>query len=219
MTVLAKPTPWGNGAVAVDIFMLLSGFLMAYHWELRKDRFRSFSSQTIDFWIRRFFRITPVYWTLLIVAYLFHESLFAMRGQIRQAIPPPWADDAGASLLQIPALDAQLILAHFTFLFGLIPEYVGTNMLPDWSIALEMQFYLAFPVLILAIGRFGAVSFVIGSVAFAEITGSLFGLYLEEGLLGRFPQPSMLLFKINIFAGGMAVAYLCVHKETIARAK
>jgi len=66
MTVLAKPTPWGNGAVAVDIFMLLSGFLMAYHWELRKDRFTSFFSQTIDFWIRRFFRITPVYWTLLI---------------------------------------------------------------------------------------------------------------------------------------------------------
>jgi len=42
MASIGKDVIWGSPALAVDGFMLLSGFLMAYHWVLREDSFQSF---------------------------------------------------------------------------------------------------------------------------------------------------------------------------------
>ena len=44
-------------------------------------------------------------------------------------------------------------------------------------------------------------------IAIAIATNNLFGLYLRDGLLGNFPQPTLILFKINVFVAGMAVAF------------
>lgn len=215
MSCIAKSPPWGTGAIAVDIFMLLSGFLMAYHWKLRKGQFESFRSQLIDFYIRRFFRIAPLYYLLLTVALLGHDYFFEMRGYIKDVVPPPWSNEVVESLSSVPELDVFNVLAHYTFLFGLIPDYLGTNILPDWSITLEMQFYLFFPLLMLIISRFGPFSVVLSIIVVTFLTNKLVGLYLSPGALGNFPQPSLILFKINIFAAGISIAFININKNSV----
>jgi len=93
------------------------------------------------------------------------------------------------------------IISHITFLFGLSPEFARSTWLPDWSISLEMQFYLLFPFLAL-LGRS------IGWLTVAGITcaACLLGDYLFSSFLHQFTLPSILLLKISIFMGGMLIA-------------
>jgi len=42
MASIGKDVIWGSLGLAVDGFMLLSGFLTTYHWVRREDRFQSF---------------------------------------------------------------------------------------------------------------------------------------------------------------------------------
>jgi peptidoglycan/LPS O-acetylase OafA/YrhL len=104
----------------------------------------------------------------------------------------------------VPAANDQLglhIISHITFLFGLFPEFARSTSLPDWSISLEMQFYLLFPFLTL-LGRG------IGWLTAAGIVcaACLLGDYLFSSFLHQFTLPSILLLKINIFMGGMLIA-------------
>jgi peptidoglycan/LPS O-acetylase OafA/YrhL len=48
--------------MAVEGFMILSGFLMAYNYFTRSDKEQYNKNSTIKaFWMRRFFRLYPVY--------------------------------------------------------------------------------------------------------------------------------------------------------------
>lgn len=60
-----------SAGLAVDLSMMLSGFLMAHHFLLRRQREPWTDPDTwTTFWIRRLFRIAPVYYLLLVVALL-----------------------------------------------------------------------------------------------------------------------------------------------------
>jgi len=62
--------------MAVDVFMIMSGFLMTQHYFLRQDREPWESPRTwMKFWVRRFFRIAPLYYAVLIPAVLWHSFL------------------------------------------------------------------------------------------------------------------------------------------------
>ena len=216
MACIGKSTPWGSGATAVDIFMLLSGFLMAYHWHLRKDRFVEFKYQSVDFYIRRFFRIAPLYYVLLAVAFLGQDYLFEMRDYIKAVVPPPWViDTKGVTNIPHESVNVSNVVVHYLFLFGFIPKYASSNMLPDWSLGLEMQFYVIFPFIMLFISRFGALSVVLALIVVSFVTNNVFGLYLSSGILGNFPQPSLILFKINVFAAGISIALISLNKNNI----
>ena len=78
MASIGKDVLWGSPAIAMDGFMLLSGFLMAYHWILRKDKFKTIWLQTKDFYTGRFFRIAPLYYLLFTIGYIFQDSLFSI---------------------------------------------------------------------------------------------------------------------------------------------
>jgi len=210
---IGKLAPWGSPAIAVDIFMLLSGFLMAFHWEIRKKRFATVREQSIDFYIRRFFRIAPLYYVLLILAYVGQSHYMQIEEYLKSIAPPPWADSTMTKTASY-AIDLPNVLSHVTFLFGLIPKFASNTILPDWSIGLEMQFYMLFPLLILALARFGAFSVSAISLVAVIVTSNLIGLYLHPGILGNFPQPSMILFKLNIFAAGMCLALFYLNRGT-----
>lgn len=205
-----KTPPWGSPAIAVDVFMLLSGFLMAFHWQLRRTRFLSVRAQTYDFYVRRFFRIAPLYYVLLIIAFAGQSYYMHTAEYLRTVAPPPWAGAAEKTASY--AIDAPNVISHFSFLFGLFPKFSSNNVLPDWSIGLEMQFYVLFPLLILAVFRFGALSIAITSMVLVLMTNKVFGLYREPGLLGNYPQPSMILFKLNIFVAGMCMALFYINR-------
>ena len=181
-------------SLAVDIFILLSGFLMLHQATAREIHEPFDRPQTwLIFWLRRFFRLAPLYYTMLVVAVLCEQYQNGFDGSFHYISWEP-----------VPAANDQLglhIISHITFLFGLFPEFARSTSLPDWSISLEMQFYLLFPFLTL-LGRG------IGWLTAAGIVcaACLLGDYLFSSFLHQFTLPSILLLKINIFMGGMLIA-------------
>jgi peptidoglycan/LPS O-acetylase OafA/YrhL len=92
-------------------------------------------------------------------------------------------------------------LTHLTFIFGLIPQYAYRTALPDWSIGLEMQFYVALPFLMIIIGRIGWLKGIVIIVILSVLTA------LAVHRLGvRFPMPTFLPMKMHVFAAGMLLA-------------
>lgn len=187
----------GQPDLGVDLFILLSGFLMVFQANLRSAREDWSDRWTwIGFWIRRFFRIAPLYYILLVAALLAGSAIYNARVDIDMAL--------GKSLQASSRYeDSSLtnILLHVTFLFGLIPQYAFRTPLPDWSIGLEMQFYAVFPVIYLLARRFGWPVAMIGLAAVGAIVAT--------GLAAAnidFPMPAFLALKIHVFAAGMLIA-------------
>ena len=195
--------------LAVDLFMVMSGFLMCWHWNSELNmgsasQNQAFWRQTRRFYIRRFFRIAPVYYLLLTLAFVFQNVLFAQQRDVLTAMAPDmlaiFHHNADSNLTFLN------FVSHYSFIFGLFPEYSSSNMLPDWSISLEMQFYLLFPVIMLVLPRLGIVCLAVLSLAVGILSRKLFGSYLVPGLFAYFPQPSMLAFKLGFFVAGIFMA-------------
>lgn len=218
MASIGREVFWGSPALAVDGFMILSGFLMAYHWARREKKFSTFWAQTKDFYLRRFFRIAPLYYLLVSIEFLWQEELFYVKSTVNKIITPAWAGIVVNFDKPVArTIDFANIFSHYSFAFGLIPKYANSNLIPDWSISLEMQFYLIFPFIVLLITSMGSFSVTFISLLAAITTNKFFGLYLDKGILWNFPQPSFLLFKINFFLAGMALAYAYLSKDAKRR--
>ncbi|TCS05352.1 acyltransferase [Rhizobium sp. BK418] len=187
----------GDPDLGVDLFIMLSGFLMVFHYQRRRDREPWEASSTwITFWVRRFFRIAPLYYVMLVAALTLGPMLYDARMAIDgfNGVRPQLAERY---------LDSSLAnyLAHLTFLFGFSPHFAYRTALPDWSIGLEMQFYAALPFIVIVIGRIGWLK---GIVAVTAI-----GLVIASGLnrIGiNFPMPTFLPLKMHVFAAGMLLA-------------
>ncbi|MDH0865357.1 acyltransferase [Mitsuaria sp. GD03876] len=187
---------WGD--MAVDLFMMISGFLMAHHFLDRRAREPWEAASTWRaFWLRRWFRIAPAYYLLLAVAL----ALGPWLGEHRELIARHFPDTATA-----PAryLDGSLanVAAHVSFVFGLLPDYAFRTPLPDWSIGLEMQFYALFPFLMLAIGARLSPARLAAVVAAAFAAG-----WALRGYGARFEMPAFLPLKLPVFLIGVAFAY------------
>ncbi|MCA1440881.1 acyltransferase [Ensifer sp. IC4062] len=197
LPVLSEPD------LGVDLFIMLSGFLMVFHYQLRAAKEPwELTSTWRSFWIRRFLRIAPLYYVLLAVAFALGAWLFESRmvidaflGRTPQS-PQRYLDNGLTNGLM-----------HASFLFGLSPDYAYRTPLPDWSIGLEMQFYAAFPFIMLLLKKGGWLkgAFFTGIIALAIVsTSSLLGVH--------FPMPAFLPLKMHIFLCGMLLA-LALHAE------
>ncbi len=199
----------GLHALAVDLFMVLSGFLMFRSWSRGLLSERAFFDRAVQFYKARFFRIAPLYYLLLLVCYIFLPSLTAMYDFIQKTMPPPWAQglsdynpSAGWNFDSI-----RWLYLHATFTFGLVPGMEASTPLPDWSLSLEMQFYFVFPVLFWLMLR-TPLLLLSTLVAGAAIVAPLFfGNYLTPGAVAHFGQPSLLPYRLNAFFAGMLIAY------------
>ncbi len=189
------PSLLGTPGLAVDIFIIISGFLMSYHYGEVGDRNSWKSLQTWRvFYIRRFFRIAPLYYFLLIPGFSLHQYLYSWRQFTETIFPLPWATHYS----NVGALN---ILLHVSFLFGLFPQYSSSTVLPDWSIGLEMQFYVVFPFIMLLFKRF---SYFWISLLLCSISVFSNKLLYAHGAV--FPQPSFLLLKLDLFIMGILLA-------------
>lgn len=191
LPVIAQPD------LGVDLFIMLSGFLMVLQYQLRRDfedwnRFGTW----VAFWTRRFFRIAPLFYVALVVALLLGPMVYSDRVAI---------DTFLDRNLQQPEryLDASFsnVLLHLTFIFGLLPSHAFRTPLPDWSLGLEMQFYAVFPFLMLMTRKidwlWAALLIVCTSITIALVTR-------YAGV--NFPMPSFLPLKMHLFLCGMLIA-------------
>jgi len=192
--------------IGVDLFILLSGYLMAKNYIERQQKEPWQSASTMKkFWTRRFFRIAPLYYLLLIIALMYGPWF----GEMRDTIAHFYSGTATESSRYTDQSLAN-ILTHFSFLFGLLPAYGFNTVLPDWSIGLEMQFYLLFPFIMLVTMRCGYAASLIGIMALCCI-----GRYLLADYYQAFSMPSMILIKLNIFISGMLLAEAVRRKSLL----
>lgn len=113
------------GGLGVNLFLVLSGFCLFYPL-LRKQRLRAVQVDVRDFARRRVRRILPPYIaTLAISAFV----VLALGGTVTLAD----------------------ILSHLTLTHNLAPATVVSLNGPLWTLALEAQLYLLFPVLVWAV--------------------------------------------------------------------
>ncbi len=127
-----------GGFVGVDIFFVISGYLITGHIneEIRQDRFR-----LADFYQRRILRIMPALMamilTVMITGYVF-------------LVPLEYADlsrSAGAALLSVSNILFWNDAGYFTDEAALKP------LLHTWSLGVEEQFYIVIPLLMLVLAR------------------------------------------------------------------
>jgi peptidoglycan/LPS O-acetylase OafA/YrhL len=185
--------------IAVDLFMLISGFLMAANaasrWGIEP---LTDPTARYRFWLRRYFRLAPAYYLSLLLAVVTGSGF--LRGyQVLRACSL-WT---GNSVLDPSMVHYSLenILLHLTFTFGLYPTWSFSTFLPDWSLSLEMQYYLAFPFLHGLMSRYGPVrtSVVLSSASLAM------GAAVTR--FAPYPDPSLLLFKLPCFLSGMLIFF------------
>ena len=155
----------GMGWVGVDIFFVLSGFLITgILWET-KDRPHRWK----NFYVRRALRLFPLYyavWTfLLLYVFLTHR---------------PWQNSYFGFLLYFGN-----IAVHYTTSVGIFPvEHL-------WSLAVEEQFYLVWPFILWKIGRERtAMLFLAGIAAFSIALKLILVLAHVQGQWGYHLLPS-----------------------------
>ena len=106
--------PWiaSHGGLGVHLFFALSAFSLAW---ANPDAAR----RPGPYLVKRFFRIAPLYWLLIIPVLVFR----------------PWPGTAR-------------VLAEFGFAFNFIPAWAPGLVPAGWTIGVEMPFYLCLPLLL-----------------------------------------------------------------------
>src|SRR3979409_474403 len=145
----------GCGWVGVQLFFVLSGFLITSI--LLKDRGASLSAYLKRFYWRRSLRSFPLYYLYLLVilgAYLLLK------------IPPAFAN-------QWPYL--------FTYTYNvrhILPNYDGSQLLIHlWSLSVEEQFYLIWPLLVFVFAARRFKTLLIGIVVAVPLLRLLTSVY------------------------------------------
>jgi peptidoglycan/LPS O-acetylase OafA/YrhL len=140
------------GWIGVDLFFVISGLLIAGILLDTKNAAGFFSS----FYARRALRIFPLYYLLLLVAFLLIPALqggsWATSEFVRQSGSPIW-------YLLYQGNLREAIVGHE-------PAYV---LAPLWSLAIEEQFYLLFPLLVFTIPRTALRRMLFGLIIFAPL--------------------------------------------------
>jgi peptidoglycan/LPS O-acetylase OafA/YrhL len=184
---------------AVDVFIILSGFVITNLLVRGREGYRTFL-------LRRFFRIFPVYWIALLLSaaalpiaiYAFgHSPFHTGRDTVRVA----------NALSASKNLWAQLAV-HLPLLQGLAPS----SLVPDanigivgqaWSLSVEWQFYLIAPLVVWALLR-GWIWRVL-TIAAAAGVEAISPVILKDNT--AFIGPSL-----HWFAVGIASYFLWTHR-------
>jgi peptidoglycan/LPS O-acetylase OafA/YrhL len=192
------------GNVGVNLFLVLSGFCLA--WPFACNPGLRERTTIWGFWKRRFCRIAPAYYVSIVVVFAVLMGVVFMQGS--GMVPSAWE-----------------IVPHVLFVHNLSAEHVSTINSSYWSLALEFQLYLLFPLFLEAIHRwrFLPVVLVVLLVQCAyrlwlehelpmEVMGT-FGFVLPKAVFGR-----MLDFVLGmVTAHGVAGALESVERPWLQR--
>ena len=114
------PAVFRYGWVGVDLFFVLSGYLITGILLQEKGKAHYFR----NFYVKRLFRIAPLYYAFLVVAWFPLARIF------------PVSDDRGS------------LLVYATYLQNIVYGFGSRELGPTWSLCVEEHFYLVWPALI-----------------------------------------------------------------------
>jgi peptidoglycan/LPS O-acetylase OafA/YrhL len=176
--------PVSLGFSGVDLFFVLSGFSLYYAW-MRQEQ----QTQTVDikkYYWRRFWRIYPPY----IIAFLI------------PLMPVLWSNPISAVK---EAAWHILLLHNYSEIY-----FYGING-PLWSIAVEAQFYILFPIVVLLIKRWGLIPVVVGGISIGLLYRTGVYLYFDDLTYRQVPKPYLQGFwlaRIPNFLLGILLAFV-----------
>jgi len=168
------------GHFAVVVFIVLSGFSLAVSPARSGWRLGG----AARFARRRAWRILPPYWAALALSLVIAWTV----------IPQPGEDP--------PTLRSVLV-------YGLLVQDLFGAPSPNgafWSIAVEAQLYLAFPIMLLVLRRYGAAVLLGAVTAIVAAVGALAPHVPAVGLLMRLTPQFAALFAAGIVAAGVLAA-------------
>ena len=175
------------GWAGVDLFFVLSGFLIG---GILLGA-RSSSSYFGPFYLRRFFRIIPLYYTWI----LGYVLVVAVAGKILGNL------DATASQAPLSVARQFLFLGNYTF--GPYPAFAIAWLGPTWSLAVEEQFYLVSPLLV----RYLTTRILSIVLLSAVLAAPLIRLYVRSHMPGGYFFAYMLtVCRMDALALGMLTA-------------
>jgi len=127
---------FSNGPYGVSFFFVLSGFLITYLMLEEQELTSGFSIK--NFYVRRILRIWPVYYGLLVFTFIIYPKVKVFIGIADQN---PF--DIVHQMLFLANFDS--IRVNHLGLKSVAPMMVNIN----WSVSIEEQFYLVWPMLFL----------------------------------------------------------------------
>ena len=207
-----------NNPAAVDSFMLITGFLMMYHYTLRVPVASPNAKTTIiDFWLKRLFRLYPVYIFSIVVAFLLADDNYHWIGENYTYFTGNKANFTAPPLSGSSTAYFDLLL-HLTFLHGFFSGFNISLLGPAWSLSTEVQFYFLFPFIFLLFKipsprlTSRTLIFLIEAVLLSYLSLILLGDWGPSGLFLQLGAPSTVFHKLSYFMIGMAAALAVLQR-------
>ncbi len=137
---------FSGGYVGVDVFFVISGYLITtiILSELKEERF-----SIIRFYERRARRILPALFFVMIISFVFAWAWFL----------PKELKAFSKSLVAITLFSSNILFWRDSGYFAAPSEF--NPLLHTWSLSVEEQYYVIFPIALLALWRFGRKKIVI----------------------------------------------------------
>jgi peptidoglycan/LPS O-acetylase OafA/YrhL len=140
----------------VPLFFIISAFTLYLSLDSRAEE----EMWAIKFYLRRIFRIAPLFYLLLILVVL--DDLIHLKG----------------------SLSWQEVLANFSFTFNLVPEYAKSLFSDGWTVGVEMLFYLVLPLVFLTANSIPRAALLLLAVYWLSQGGRvLLGAVVGEGVM------------------------------------
>lgn len=192
----AKITWLAGGFVGVDVFYVLSGYLIT--GLLVQEIHTTGTFQFANFYARRLRRLLPALLLMLGVVCVLGRLLLAADGQDQQALA---------------ATSAALWLSNFHFAFANMDYFAPgaeTNLfLHTWSLGVEEQFYLVWPLLVvLAMGAWAGAKAQPGTTRLKHAFGVVFVLALALSLYWTWHAPRLAFYMMPSRAWQFALGAL-----------
>lgn len=127
-----------GGFLGVDVFFVISGFLISgiIHREVEEGRF-----SIVGFYERRFRRILPALLVVVLLTIFFSAFLYSY-GALK---------DIGRSLIGVATFTSNITFFLESGYFDTASEM--KPLIHTWSLAVEEQFYIAYPIFVLLVYR------------------------------------------------------------------
>jgi peptidoglycan/LPS O-acetylase OafA/YrhL len=195
-----------HGSTGVDIFFVLSGFLITTLLLREKEKYGSVSLK--GFYVRRAFRILPIYYIVLL---MYFPAIWLLRDATR------WHQ----LMCALPYL--------LTFTQEFLPKSAGSIFAHSWSLGYEEKFYLLWPLLVLMLHPFrrrnimillaiGALILFLPWMAARSygglFVGSALGIVLDRSCRNRL-QPYLLRIPSWVALGLVVAAYFLLFEQNL----
>ncbi|MBK8415435.1 MAG: acyltransferase [Bacteroidetes bacterium] len=128
-----KTDLFGNGNLGVNFFFVLSGFLITFLLIEEKKLNRQIDLR--NFWIRRILRIWPLFYFCVFFGFVMFPMIKEFFGQV--------PNETASPLMYLTFLN------NFDIIRSGLPDSSVLGVL--WSVAIEEQFYLLWPVILFAL--------------------------------------------------------------------